>query len=176
MLNIDKKDIERLQNELNLMREKYGLSPSDVLKFFERKDVLPISIFNSTLSPTETAVKFLRENKGLKFPAIAKLLNKGTTSCWISYRNARKKNPDELDFLPSKYDIPFSKLSSPNLSMLELISSYLKDTYDLSYHEIGKLLKRDERTIWTVCNRAKKKMDKKISKSTKTERKKAKPR
>ena len=59
------------------------------------------------------------------------------------------------------------------LSPLESISEYLKEEKDLSYHEIAVLLKRDDRTIWTCYDRAKKKRNtekgKKVKERTETE-------
>lgn len=43
------------------------------------------------------------------------------------------------------------------LAPLESISEYLKEEEGLSYHEIAVLVGRDDRTIWTCYNRAKKK-------------------
>ncbi len=45
---------------------------------------------------------------------------------------------------------------------MESVVNYMKDTLNMSYHEIAVALNRDDRTIWTVYNRAlKKKGDKK---------------
>ena len=57
----------------------------------------------------------------------------------------------------SSYSIPVSILQDRNLSVLENIASYLKDTFGLTYHKVAVLLNRDDRTIWTVYQRAKKK-------------------
>jgi hypothetical protein len=38
------------------------------------------------------------------------------------------------------------------LSALETSCKYLKEELDLSYHQIGMLLNRDDRTIWTTFN------------------------
>lgn len=53
--------------------------------------------------------------------------------------------------------IPTFVLKDRSVSVLEAIVEYLKDHKGLSYHEIGLLLNRNERTIWTCYNRAKKK-------------------
>ena len=53
--------------------------------------------------------------------------------------------------------IPLSVFLDRGVSVLEAISEYLKDSKELSYHEIAVLLNRDDRTIWTCYNRAKKK-------------------
>jgi len=50
-----------------------------------------------------------------------------------------------------------SILKDRNLSVLENIVSYLKDTLGFRYHQIAVMLNRDDRTIWTVYHRAKKK-------------------
>lgn len=53
--------------------------------------------------------------------------------------------------------IPLSIFLDRGVSVLEAISEYLKDSKKFSYHEIAVLLNRDDRTIWTCYNRAKKK-------------------
>ena len=54
-------------------------------------------------------------------------------------------------------NIPSYIFKDRKLSVLEAIVKYLKEERQLSYHEIAVLLKRDDRTIWTVYNRVKKK-------------------
>lgn len=54
-------------------------------------------------------------------------------------------------------NIPSYIFKDRNLSVLEVIATYLKEERMLSYHEIAVLLKRNDRTIWTVYNRVKKK-------------------
>jgi hypothetical protein len=54
-------------------------------------------------------------------------------------------------------DIPAEIFQDRNVAVLERLSEYLKDKLNLNYHEIAVLLNRDERTIWTCYNRAKKK-------------------
>jgi len=53
--------------------------------------------------------------------------------------------------------IPVSIFKEPRLSPFEAIVKYLKEGKKLTYHQIGILLNRDERNIWTVYNRARKK-------------------
>ena len=53
--------------------------------------------------------------------------------------------------------IPSSIFKDRKLAPLESITEYLKDTQGLSFHEIAVILNRDDRTIWTCYNRAKKK-------------------
>ncbi len=53
--------------------------------------------------------------------------------------------------------IPSSIFKDRNLSVLESLVEYLHTTENMTYHEIAKLLNRDDRTIWTVFNRSSKK-------------------
>jgi hypothetical protein len=53
--------------------------------------------------------------------------------------------------------IPSNIFRDRSLSVLEIIVEYLKEKKKLTYHEIAVLLNRDDRTIWTCYNRAKKK-------------------
>ena len=57
----------------------------------------------------------------------------------------------------SKFYIPIFVFKDRSLSVLEAITEYLKEELHLRYCQIAALLNRDDRTIWTVYNRAKKK-------------------
>ena len=61
--------------------------------------------------------------------------------------------------MPRPNSIPIRILRDRSLSVLEAIVEFLKEEKELSFHEIGVLLNRDERNIWTVYNRAKKKRE-----------------
>ena len=61
---------------------------------------------------------------------------------------------------PKKVYLPSSIFKDRTLSVLEVMVEYLKEKLNLSYHEIALLLNRDDRTIWTVYQRAKKKRKK----------------
>ena len=54
----------------------------------------------------------------------------------------------------SEYKIPVSIFKNVKLSPFETIVKYLKEEMVLTYRQIGKLLNRDERNIWTVYSRA----------------------
>ncbi|MFT4304247.1 MAG: hypothetical protein ACMXYG_06795 [Candidatus Woesearchaeota archaeon] len=54
--------------------------------------------------------------------------------------------------------IPISALNDRRLGMLEASVIYLKERKRMNYREIGILLNRDERTIWTSYNKGKKKL------------------
>ena len=120
---------------------------------------VPISVFNNEyLSSLENIVKYLRENLLLSFKQIGSLTGRNEIALAVTYRNAKKKM--EAKFVVkeiSPYSIPVSILQDRKLSVLENIAAYLKDTFALNYHSIAVLLNRDDRTIWTVYQRAKKK-------------------
>ena len=48
-------------------------------------------------------------------------------------------------------------LTDRSLSFMESAVFYMKDIKQMTYHEIAASLNRDDRTIWTVYNRAMKK-------------------
>ena len=142
-----------------------GITPKEIierinkiLNISEKEVQIPVSVFkNDYLGSLETIVKYLRENLLLSFKQIASLTNRNEIALAVTYRNARKKLgakfPDEI----SAYFIPVSILQDRSLSVLENIVSYFKDTFGLTYHKIGVLLNRNDRTIWTVYQRARKK-------------------
>ena len=56
-------------------------------------------------------------------------------------------------------EIPLPVLLDRTLSCFESIVEYLKEERQLSYHQIALLTNRNDRTIWTIYNRAKKKRE-----------------
>ena len=163
----DRKTVEkRLSDTLSYLKDQ-GFSSEEIIEFvnkslkIEAKEEVkvPISVFNNDkLSGLETIVKYLRENLLLSFKQIASLTNRNDVALAVSYRNARIKLQDKFIVEEiSPYSIPASILQDRKLSVLENIVSYLKDTFGLAYHKIALLLNRNDRTIWTVYQRAKKK-------------------
>ena len=159
-------------NDLNKyivsLKQKH-LSYNEILNIFnqllnsnfptEEDIILPISIFdNEILSSLELIVKYLHENLGLKFTAIAKLIGRNSISLATCYRITTQKHPSKLAVKPSFFTIPCSILKNRKLSVLENISYYLKNNYRLTYHDIAVLLRKNDRTIWTVYQRALKKL------------------
>jgi len=157
---------KKLLDTLSYLREQ-GFSSEEIIELIskllrvEAKEEVkvPISVFNNEyLSSLENIVKYLRENLLLSFKQIAGLTNRNEIALAVTYRNAKKKM--EAKFVVteiSPYSIPVSILKDRNISVLENIVAYLKDNFGLAYHKIAVLLNRDDRTIWTVYQRAKKK-------------------
>ena len=164
-----KEDVRVIENRvletLNYLKEQ-GLSSDDIinlvnkiLKIPVKEEVkIPISVFkNDKLSSLETIVKYLRENLLLSFKQIASLTNRNKATLAVTYRNATKKLKEKFVEEISPYYLPVSLLQDRKLSVLENIVSYMKENFTLNYHKIAVLLNRNDRTIWTVYQRAIKK-------------------
>ena len=141
--------------------QKYDLTKEDVLSAIKQEDTndLPISIFNNpSLSSLETISKYLHENQQLKFSQIAVLLKRDSRTIWSAYQSSKNKLPSKFLIKQSEIKIPLRQLTDRSISVLESIVSYLKENYPLSLHHIAVLLNRNDRTIWTVYSRYKKKV------------------
>ena len=162
----DRKTIEKKLSDTLSYLKRQNLSSEEIFKLIRKllevpvkEEVkVPISVFNNDkLGSLETIVKYLRENLLLSFKQIGALNNRNEVALAVSYRNARLKLEAKFVEEISPYHIPVSILQDRKLSVLENIVSYLKDNFGLAYHKIAILLNRDDRTIWTVYQRAKKK-------------------
>ena len=138
-------------------KRKYHLSSTDILNLVQKEEIfVPSSIFTKKLSPLEIYVKYLKENLELDYPKVAELLRRSRKTVWQAYKNSIKKLPVKFKPIETRFVIPVSSLG-PKLSILESTVVYLKTQFNLSYRKISQLLKRNERTVWTVYNRAQKK-------------------
>lgn len=123
----------------------------------EPEITIPTSIFSSKLGALESTVKFLRENCAMSLFEIAKILHRKKNSITSTYHASQKKSPEKIKTAKTKYTISTSVFSNKKLTFLENIAVELKRKYALKNSQIAKLLQRDDRTIWTVINRASKK-------------------
>lgn len=153
---------EQAQLLLKNFLKNYNTTPEQLQSFLKqqpKEHSIPISIFKTPkLSSLELIVKYFRENKGWRFTEIAKHTNRDPRAIATTYRNAKRKYSKKITHTQSKYHIPLSLLSNRTLSVLENIAYYLAVECKLKLAHIAKLLNKDPRTIWTVVNRAKKKL------------------
>ncbi|MFC1723858.1 hypothetical protein ACFL0V_06990 [Nanoarchaeota archaeon] len=153
-----KHDLQQLRLLLEKISQTHGLAKEEVLDMVEYE--IPVSIYTKKLSPLETSVKYLKENLNLGFPRIAELLGRSRKTVWQAYANAAKKVSRPFKVKDTRYKVPISVLNSETkLSVLEATVKFVKEEYGLTYRDIGQLIQRDERTIWTVYQRALKKGD-----------------
>ena len=162
----DKEAVEKKLLDIFTYLKEQGISAEEILNLTNKllnveikaEVKVPLSVFkNDYLSSLETIVKYLRENLLLSFKQIGSLTNRNEIALAVTYRNAKKKMPTKFAEEISPYSIPVSVLQNRNISVLENVAAYLKDTFGLTYHSIAVLLNRNDRTIWTVYQRAKKK-------------------
>ena len=158
LLKEDQIIVERIKELVNILRAKYNISKKDIIHLTDDKEILiPISIFNKKLRILETLTKYLKEELNFSYHQIGVLLNRNERNLWNTYKSANRKYSDKLKIEDSRYFVPISTFQN-KLGALENIVLYLKDELGLSYHIIGELLERDERTIWSAYNKTKKKI------------------
>lgn len=145
--------LSRIKNDISRLSDESGLREDHIIKqLLLERDGFPVSIFSSQLGILESIVKFSREELHLKYEEIGNLLRRDKGPIGVSYRKANKKMPEQLDMSSLIY-IPFSLFSNTVLTAFENIVFYMKQK-GFNFREIGILLRRNERTIWTTYKRA----------------------
>ena len=159
----DDNSLKILKLALEELKEKYNVSSDEILSLIEKK---PVSkeilitvdkVWTKGLSALEVIWKYMKEEVEFNYAKIALLLNRNNRTIWTTYNNAVKKKKEKIPVKESRFFVPVSVFKDRKFSVLEVIVSYLKDNFNLRYSEIAVLLARDERNIWTVYNRSKKK-------------------
>lgn len=147
--------IELISYFLNELKRIHEVSEQEI---FLRKEIsIPIGVFsNDVLSSLEAIAKYLKEELNLRFSKIGKLLNRSNKTIWATYHNAIKKMPSPFGEISHDIMIPVSAISNRSYSTLESVVGFIKDL-DYTNHEVAQMLHLDDRTIWTVYDRVKKK-------------------
>ncbi len=151
--------VRNAERGIQKLEESSGLGFEEIVNILRSRRLdneektIPVSVFdNGKLSALEAIVKYMREELGLRYSEIAALLNRNDGPIGVTYRNSAKKFSGRLD-CSSELRLPLSVFENTRLSVLENISLYLKRG-GMSNHEIAAMLRRDDRTIWTVLKRA----------------------
>ena len=152
--------IELISYLINELKRLHDVSEQEILG--KREASIPIGIFaNDTLGSLEAIVKYMKEDMKLKFSKIAKLLNRSNKTIWATYHNAIKKFPSQFGFVSKEIMIPVFAISDRSFSTLESVVGFVKDL-EYTNHEVAMMLHLDDRTIWTVYDRVKKKRGMKL--------------
>jgi len=155
-----RRDREGLRREAaRYLAARHGLSEAEARRILRREGELavPVTIFVQKLTPLEALVKHLRENEGMRLVTIAELTGRDQRAIGVTYRRARTKFPDELPAPASALSFPVALLQDRRLSPAEHLTNYLRET-GLPYSEIARRTRRDDRTIWTLAARARRKV------------------
>jgi predicted transcriptional regulator len=67
----------------------------------------------------------------------------------------QQETKKESESMKEYIDIPSFVFKDRTLSVLEVMVEYLRDNKKMRFHEIAKIINRDDRTVWTVYRRAK---------------------
>jgi DNA-directed RNA polymerase specialized sigma24 family protein len=147
----------RIQELVEVLKQKYQVTTRDVFSLVDKKEIfIPTSIFIKQLSPLETITIYLKEELQRSYHQIGVILNRNERNIWHTYNRARKKYEKKLVAAGAQHLLPVSIFQN-NFGVLENIVEYLKEDGGMSYHQIAVLLKRNDRTIWTMYRRIKKK-------------------
>jgi len=155
-----------IDNLLGHLTDRGDLSYTELIEFLhERRQEkespsVPLSIFrNRSLGSLEALTKFLKEHHSLQYSEIAALLNRDDRTIWSTYDSAQKKHDEPNVVDEDSLWVPAAVFGDRRLGPLEALSIHLRDEHEHSFTEIGRLLNRDTRTIWTTCKRARGKLN-----------------
>ena len=106
----------------------------------------------------EAVIKYLKENRKLKYSQIADLLERDDRVIWNTYNKIKIKISlsDKSTLL-----IPINTFQNKKLSILESLIIHLKNNLRFNFTEIAFKLSRDTRNIWKVYNNGMKKINEK---------------
>ena len=127
-----------------------------ILANLDTPNYVPVYIFeNRNYTVLEAIIVYLKERRKLSFRKIASLINRDLRYTYNSYQNAKSKQLiTEYKIILNPIQIPLKIFLDEKLPALESLVKFLKEENYLSLHEIAKILNRDDRTIWTVYQRA----------------------
>ncbi len=153
---LDKKGI--IKTIIEKLNSKYEINRKEFLEIIKAREglTIPITIFSKELGALESITKYMKENLKMNYHEIAKELGRDERTIWSSYKKATEKQKHPIKIKDTKLSLPISIFENKKLTILESVIIYLKEK-GMKYSEVGELLGRDQRNIWTIYSRAGKK-------------------
>ncbi|MFC1754162.1 hypothetical protein ACFL96_12370 [Thermoproteota archaeon] len=158
----DKEQLKAVFASLVTVLKDQGMGPEELLGIYQGEETddkrfVPVSIFATKLSPSESLCKYLKENLELSYKEISKLLNRDERSIWTSHNRAKDKMPESFagDQTKKSLFIPIEIFSNREMSILENLVLYLREHTDETNYGIAKILNKTPSMIYTIYNRAK---------------------
>ncbi|MEM3113370.1 MAG: hypothetical protein QXI33_03020 [Candidatus Pacearchaeota archaeon] len=152
-----KKLLEKINKEV---KERYGSEFEVIIKDTKEKEsvkeiLIPLIIFRGNNGAAEILCKYLKENLGLRFSEISKLLNRDQRTIALNYKNINKRMKEKIiiKMNEKRIDIPITILKNRKLSILEAIINYLRNK-GYKNIEIAKILEKDQRNTSLIYKRA----------------------
>ncbi|MGY4884634.1 MAG: right-handed parallel beta-helix repeat-containing protein [Nanobdellota archaeon] len=137
------------------VKRKYRVNNKEISELiFVRKDIeISMDIFTKDLGALEALTKYMKENLHMNYVEIANKLGRDERTIWTAYKKAVEKNSEPIKIKEDSMNIPIQIFYNEKLTVLEAIIIYLKEK-GKKYSEIGRLLNRDQRNIWTIYSKA----------------------
>lgn len=148
----NKNDTDQKKSVKSFLEFEGGLNFQDVC--------VPINIFNNaSLSGLECVTRYLKDNLGFRIKDISLLLNRNQKTVWGAYNDSKEKTKENFNTIDKNcLFVPTLIFVDRSLSFLESLVRYLRENLNMKYCKIANLIGKDDRTVWTVYYRAKKKM------------------
>ncbi|NCN87051.1 hypothetical protein GW932_04400 [archaeon] len=146
-----KRLIDEFKNEGLNENEIYEIINPEIKEEIKEKNI-PINIFTKEIGVLEVIVKYFKENLNLSYVEISQLINRDQRTIWNAYKKATEKQNKTIKIKPTSLFIPINILNNKKLTLLESIIKYLKEK-GFNYKQIGEMLNRDQRNIWTINSR-----------------------
>ena len=138
LINRDQRNVRSIYYETeNRVKEE---------EFVEFNPTIPLTIFSSELGALEATSKYMKENLGLSYHNIGKLLNRDERTIWTAYNKAIGKQKEIIEVNEKDLSLPLSIFNNRELTILESVIIYLRKK-EMKYSEIGKLINRDQRNV-----------------------------
>ncbi|MFC1754161.1 hypothetical protein ACFL96_12365 [Thermoproteota archaeon] len=155
----DKEQLKAVFASLVTVLKDQGMSPEELLGIYQGEETadkrfVPVAIFATKLSPSESLCKYLKENLELSYKEISKLLNRDERSIWTSHNRAKAKMPEPFVDAGKSLFIPIEIFSNREMSILENLVLYIREHTDETNYGIAKILNKTPSMIYTIYNRA----------------------
>jgi DNA-directed RNA polymerase specialized sigma24 family protein len=148
--SLNKKELLEVITEK--LKDKYNISRKEIIEATKQKEEeIPISVFSTKLGYLEAITKYMKENLGMTYSEIGKEIGRNERTIWTSYKKAKEKQKEKFE-INGKLTLPINIFKDKKLTIFESIVLYLKEK-GMKYSEIGNILNRDQRNIWTTYSR-----------------------
>ncbi len=139
------------------LRQKCNYKESDIIDIISSEETVPVAVFSNKLAPSEALTKYLKEDLDKNYHEISEITKRDERGVWLNYQRALQKMKGRFNAIEGMR-VPVSIFSERRLSVFESLVVHLKENKKMKNAKIAALISKDNANIWTVYNRAVKKL------------------
>ncbi len=155
-VSLSKNAIGEFILSLNKLKKEGRIENKEIIGIVKNPQdhlMIPVSVFSSNDAPFETLCNYLKDKFNFSIKEISSITKRDSKSIYTTLSNSKGKH----SYAEEGILVPLEVFCQRKTSILESLCLYLAEKKELGITEIGRIISKSPKTVWTAIHRAEQK-------------------